>query len=207
MRTSRSPLTIGCLGLTLLGFVMAESAQGMSINPTFDSSITSRADYQQIKSAFNAAAAAYESALPDPVTINIKVSWGSVAGYAMPNGALGASVDPLYGYYTYSQIKSWLKSDASTSYDAIANANLPLASSPAGNKFVLPSAEAKALGLINGSSTAYDGYIGFGNGVSYDYTPGSGIAAGSYDFTTVAAHEIDEVLGRISGLSGYAPSW
>ncbi len=93
-----------------------------------------------------------------------------------------------------------------SSYDSTAIANLP-ASSPVGNRFVLPSAEAKALGLINGNATAYDGYIGFGTGVSYDYNPRDGISSGAYDFTTVVAHEIDEVLGRISGLSGNSPSW
>jgi hypothetical protein len=176
------------------------------INATFDSSINSRSDAQQIKSAFNTAAAAYTSNLTDQVIINIQVSWGSVGGYAMPYGALGASLDPLYGYYTYAQIKSWLKADASTSTDATAVANLP-AASVAGNRFVVPKGEAKALGLIPGSGISIDGYIGFGNGVSYDYTPGNGVDAGSYDFTAVAAHEIDEVLGRISGLSSPYPSW
>ena len=33
------------------------------------------------------------------------------------------------------------------------------------------------------------------------------MAAGTYDFQAVAAHELDEVLGRISGLSSTSPSW
>jgi hypothetical protein len=207
MRISAPHLAVGLLGFTLLGLGVGGPAQALIINPTFDSSISSRSDATQIQNAFGVAAAAYESALSDSVKINIKVSWGSVGGYAMPNGALGASLDPLYGYFTYAQIKSWLTSDAKTSYDSIAIQNLP-ASSPVGTKkFVLPSAEAKALGLISGYATGFDGYIGFGNGVNYDYTPGNGITAGYYDFTTVVAHEIDEVLGRISGLSGYTPSW
>jgi hypothetical protein len=208
MRRSRPRLAVGLLTLILAGFVAAGPAQALTINPTFDSSFNSLplAQQQAIKSDFSAAAGAYQSALSDNVMINIKVSWGSVGGYAMPTNALGASLDPLYGYFSYAQIKSWLKADSSSSYDSTAIANLP-ASSPVGNKFVLPSAEAKALGLISGYATAYDGYIGFGTGVSYDYNPRDGITSGSYDFTTVVTHEIDEVLGRISGLSGYAPSW
>ena len=208
MRRSRSRLAVGLSTLVLAGFVAAGPAEALTINPTFDSSFNSLSQTQQqgIKDAFSAAAGAYQSALSDSVTINIKVSWGSVGGYAMPTNALGASLDPLYGYFTYAQIKSWLKADSSSSYDSTAIANLP-ASSPVGNRFVLPSAEAKALGLINGYATAYDGYIGFGTGVTYDYNPRDGISSGAYDFTTVVAHEIDEVLGRISGLSGYSPSW
>jgi hypothetical protein len=204
MGTSRARVAVGLLALA--GFVAAGPAQALTINATFDSSVTSLPQASQIQSDFAAAAAAYQNALSDNVMINIKVSWGSVGGYAMPANALGASLDPLYGYFSYTQIKSWLRADSSSSYDSTAIANLPV-SSPVGNKFVLPSAEAKALGLINGYATAYDGYIGFGTGVSYDYKPGDGITAGSYDFTTVVAHEIDEVLGRISGLSGYSPSW
>jgi hypothetical protein len=204
-RGSRSFLALGFLAIAVAGGAV-QPAQALVINPTFDSSINSRSDAQQIKSAFNTAAAAYTSNLTDQVVINIQVSWGSVGGYAMPYGALGASLDPLYGYYSYSQIKSWLKADASGSSDATAIANLPVASI-AGNRFVVPKAEAKALGLIPGSGTSIDGYIGFGNGVSYDYTPGNGVSASAYDFTAVAAHEIDEVLGRISGLNSPTPSW
>ena len=205
-RGSRSFLAVGLLAIAVSGAGAVRSAQALVINPIFDSSINSRADALQLKSAFNTAAAAYTSNLTDQVIINIQVSWGSVGGYAMPYGALGASLDPLYGYYSYAQIKSWLKADASSSSDATAIANLP-AASIAGNRFVVPKGEAKALGLIPGSSTSIDGYIGFGNGVSYDYTPGNGVTSGAYDFTAVAAHEIDEVLGRISGLNSSNPSW
>ena len=206
MRRSRWHFAVAVLTLAIVGFGASTPVQALIINPTFDSSITSLPQAQQIQSDFAKAAQAYQSALSDSVMINIKVSWGSVGGYAMPSSALGASIDPLYGYFSYAQVKSWLKADASSSYDTMANSSLP-AISPAGNKFVLPSAEAKALGLINPYATAYDGYIGFGRGVNYDYTPGDGITPGYYDFTTVVAHEIDEVLGRISGLSGYSPSW
>src|SRR6266567_1193985 len=206
MRRSRWHVAVAAITLAIVGFGASTPVQALIINPTFDGSITSLPQAQQIQSDFTKAAQAYQSALSDSVMINIKVSWGSVGGYAMPSSALGASLDPLYGYFTYAQIKSWLKADSSSSYDSTAIANLP-ASSPVGNRFVLPSAEAKALGLINGYATAYDGYIGFGTGVSYDYNPRDGISSGAYDFTTVVAHEVDEVLGRISGLSGYSPSW
>ncbi|MBV9252384.1 MAG: NF038122 family metalloprotease, partial [Acetobacteraceae bacterium] len=179
------------------------SAHALMINPVFDSSVTGNTFGSQIESAFNTAARAYDRLLPNPVTVNIQVSWGSVDGNAMPANALGASVDPLYGYYNYSQIRSWL----STAYSA-SGINAMLPSSPApGNQYVVPAAEAKALGILSGSSGAIDGYIGFGVGPSYDFNPADGITSGSFDFTAVAAHEIDEVLGRISGLSSTTPSY
>ena len=181
-------------------------ARALVINPLFDSSVNTRADAAQIRSAFAAAAQAYTSMLDGNATINIQVSFGRVAGTALPSTALGASYDPLYGYFTYGQVVSWLGASATTSYDRTAVANLGV-SSAAGNRFVVPRAEAKALGLIAGNATGIDGYIGFGATRVWDYTPGDGIAANAYDFTAVAAHEIAEVLGRISGLKSATPSY
>jgi hypothetical protein len=67
--------------------------------------------------------------------------------------------------------------------------------------YVIPSAEAKALGIIWPTSGGLDGYIGFGTGVHYTFNDRSGVAAGTYDFVSVAGHEIEEILGRISGLT------
>jgi hypothetical protein len=104
-------------------------------------------------------------------------------------------------------MKGWLSSDASTDSDKTANKNLPV-STVAGNKFVLASAQAKALGLISGKNTAYDGYIGFGNGSKYDYNRSDGISAGYFDFVGLAMHEIDHVLGHFSGIGdGYATAF
>jgi hypothetical protein len=213
MRSSRGRLAVGLLSVAVFSalfgaaLVTAPPAQALQISPIYDSSVSSRSDFTQIKSAFNQAGDAWSNVLSDNVTINIRVSWGSVGSYILNNGTLGGSLDSLYGYFTYSQIKSWLKNDASTADDKTANQNLPLVSSVAGNKFVLSSAQAKALGLVSNynSAFAYDGYIGFGNGVKYDYDRSNGIAAGYFDFVGLVEHEIDHVLGHFSGLGdGYA---
>ena len=207
MRSSRLRLAVGLLSLAVLGFTTAWPAQALQINAVYDSSVTSRSDFAQIKSAFGQAGDAWSNVLSDNVTVNIRVSWGSVGGYVLGNGTLGGSLDSLYGYFTYSQVKSWLSNDSSTADDKTANKNLPLVSSVAGNRFVLSSAQAKALGLVTSANSAYayDGYIGFGNGVNYDYDRSNGIAAGSFDFVGLVEHEIDHVLGHFSGLGdGYA---
>ena len=207
MRSLRLRLGVGLLGLAVFGFTAARSVEALQINPVYDSSVTSRSDFSQIKSAFGQAGDAWSNVLSDNVTINIRVSWGSVGGYVLGNGTLGGSLDSLYGYFTYSQMKGWLSSDASTDSDKTANKNLPV-STVAGNKFVLASAQAKALGLISGKNTAYDGYIGFGNGSKYDYNRSDGISAGYFDFVGLAMHEIDHVLGHFSGIGdGYATAF
>jgi hypothetical protein len=127
----------------------------------------------------------------------------------MSSNALGESVDELYGYYGFSSLKSYLSSHAAANPADTALksavAHLP-ASAPSGvSNYVVPSAEAKALGLVPAAQASYDGYIGFGSGLAFDYNPSNGIAAGAYDFEAVAAHEMDEVLGRISGLADVSP--
>jgi hypothetical protein len=208
MRSSRLRLAVGLLSLAIFGSTFTWPAQALQINPVYDSSVTSRSDFAQIKSAFAQAGDAWSNVLSDSVTINIRVSWGSVGGYVLGNGTLGGSLDSLYGYFTYSQMKGWLSNDASTDNDKTANKNLPLVSSVAGNKFVLAFAQAKALGLVSGSNSAYDGYIGFGNGTKYDFDRSNGISAGYFDFVGLAMHEIDHVLGHFSGIGdGYATAF
>lgn len=205
MRRSRWSLAIGLF--SLIGFA-ATSAHALQINAVYDSSVTSRSDFAQIKSAFGQAADAWSNVLSDNVTVNIRVSWGSVGGYVLGNGTLGGSLDALYGYFSYSQIKGWLSNDASTTNDKTAIKNLPLLSATAGNKFVLAGAQAKALGLLSSNNNAFDGYIGFGNGVNYDYDRSNGISPGAFDFVGLAEHEIDHVLGHFSGLGdGYATAF
>jgi hypothetical protein len=208
MRRSRLRLTVGLLTLALLGLAAAGPALALQINAVYDSSVSSRSDYQQIKSAFGQAADAWSNVLTDNVTVNIRVSFGGVGGYVLGPTTLGGSLDALYGYFSYSQMKSWLSSDASSSDDKTAVKSLPAGSTVAGNTFVLASAQAKALGLISGKNSAYDGYIGFGSATKYDYDRSNGISAGYFDFVGLAMHEIDHVLGHFSGIGdGYATAF
>lgn len=203
---------LGLAGLLLAAGGLAQPAQAMIIRPIYDSSITSLSNASVVEAAFNTVAGDYAKSFANPVTINVAVSWGKVGSSALPSNAVGASMDSLYGYFSYAQIKSWLTSSAAAnpSDTALATAvkSLP-ASAPAGvGAYVLPSSEAKALGLISPVQSSPDGYIGFAGATSgYTFSPTGGIAAGTFDFQAVAAHELDEVLGRISGLGSATPSW
>ncbi|HEY0435105.1 MAG TPA: NF038122 family metalloprotease, partial [Phenylobacterium sp.] len=175
-------------------------------------SITSLSNASAIKAAFNAVAQDYARSFNNPATVNVNVSWGSVAGKALPSSAVGASVNNLYGYFTYAQIRSDLAgfSAANLADTVLATALRSMGSTaPAGpSQWVVPSSEAKALGLISPTQSGVDGSIGFAGATSgYDFNPADGVAAGLYDFEAVAAHELAEVLGRISGINSASPSY
>lgn len=198
---------------TALGLAaIAAPSHALTIIPRFDTSITSLSNAAAVQAAFNAVARDYSMSFSNPVTVNVNVSWGSVAGQALPSTAVGASVNNLYGYFSYDQIRSDLfaasASNPSDTSLATAIKSLP-ATAPAGpTRYVVPSAEAKALGLIPANQSSADASIGFAGAASgYDFDPSNGVTANTYDFSAVAAHEMAEVLGRISGISSAAPAW
>src|SRR5262249_15231228 len=87
-----------------------------------------------------------------------------------------------------------------------AAASLPASNPAGGANYLVPTAEAKALGLM-GASTSLDGSIGFSSipGI-FDYNNADGVSAGQYDFYGVVAHELSEVMGRlILGGSSFPP--
>ena len=191
---------------------IARPAVAITIDPVYDSSITSLPNAASVESAFNTVAGDYARSFVGNAVINVGVSWGSVDGYSLPSNAVGASVDNLYGYFSYSDIKGYLSQAASgapsDSALAAAVAHLPSAAPSGVGQYVVPSSEAKVLGLISPNQAGMDGYIGFAGSVSgYTFNPTSGITPGTYDFQAVAAHELDEVLGRISGLTSASPSY
>jgi Ca2+-binding RTX toxin-like protein len=159
------------------------------INVRYDQSANSAP--AAFKSVVNAAVHFFESRFLDPVTINIAVGYGEVAGHPLSAGALGQSYYYLNSY-SYSQVASALALDATTPDDLTAIASLADVSS--GN-ICLTQAQAKALGLLGGS-TAIDGYVGFAAGNKFDYNNANGVTAGLYDLFGTVAHEISEVMGR-----------
>ena len=146
------------------------------------------------------AAKYYASQFSNNEIININVGYGEIAGGQMSAGALGESES--YGYLTnYATVTNALHNDGFT---------FAASHEPTNSQFFVTSADAKTLGLVNASSTALDGYIGFGTlgGTGYSWnlaatTTGHNTGTGSsqFDLQSVALHEISEVLGRI-GMEG-----
>jgi hypothetical protein len=175
----------------------------MIINVSYDSSVASAPT--GFTTTVNAVVQNFEAQFTDPITINISVGYGEVGGQAMGSGALGESLTYL-NFYGYSQLLGALTGDATTASDQTAVASLP-AGNPAGSgSYLVPTAEAKALGLM-GASSSLDGSIGFSSipGI-FDYNNSDGVSAGQYDFFGVVAHELSEIMGRIIlGGSSYSP--
>lgn len=178
-----------------MGFLVTPSdATTLTFNVAYDTS-TSGAPAIFFY-AFNDAIQFYESKLDDPITINIAVGWGEIAGHSLAPGALGSSQTNQQGFYTYSQIKTALQNDAKSGVDATAVTNLPSTYPVIGAPFVMSQAEAKALNLRAGNAMGVDGYIGFLNTAPYTFDPNNRAVPGEYDFIGVAEHEISEVMGR-----------
>jgi hypothetical protein len=168
------------------------TAGGFQIKLIWDSSVTSApTGFMQ---AVIDAAQYYASQFSNKGEIvNINVGYGEIAGGKMSANALGESES--YGYLT----------NFATVTNALLKDNFTFAASnePTNSQFFVTSADAKTLGLVNASSTALDGYIGFGtlSGTGYSWNLTATTAGKQFDLQSVALHEISEVLGRI-GMEG-----
>jgi hypothetical protein len=166
--------------------------------------------------------------------VNLHVGYGEVAGTTLPFGALSASSSEG-DYVSYATLADALRNVNGNSPDSlIKNFSLGLpssdptgqasASNPNPNDFFVSYAEEKALGMQIGTSgyqTAIDGWIGLAKNSLFtkmNYTDDpllnktGSMPHGGYDAVGAAAHEIDEVLGRIAGLgtslqSGTGATW
>ena len=126
---------------------------GLSINITWDLSVSSApADFKYVVLQV---ANYFVSHFTDHVTLNINVGYGESGGYSL-GGALGMSVTYLQST-SYSEIKSFLSSDAKTSADSSAVASL-LGDPTNGGNYWISTAEAKAIGLLT-STTNTDGLL------------------------------------------------
>jgi hypothetical protein len=195
----------------LVGVTTSTSAEALTIRPTFDSSITRLSNAATIESAFDAAAAQLDRAFANPTTVNITVSWGSVAGKALPSGDISSSTNNLSGPYSYASVVSYLTAEAKANPAdaslASAVAHLPKTDPLKTTQFEIPYAEAKAIGMLPRTLAITDGYVGFSSSAHYDFSPTGGITSGAYDFEALAEHEMEEVLGRSTGLVSTSPAW
>ncbi len=177
--------------MTLLGAWLAMPAQALTINTTFDASVTSLANAAQWTSAWNFATGQIQSLYSDPITINITLKAGGGLGSSSTN------LQAIGGTNNYGAMKADLIADASTANDTLANSNLPASDPSGGRTFIASFAEAKALGLRAANDPATDGVVTLGAGNPYTFNPNNRAVSGQFDFIGVAQHEITEVMGRI----------
>ncbi|MBW8815779.1 MAG: PEP-CTERM sorting domain-containing protein [Caulobacterales bacterium] len=174
----------------------ASEAQALQIVPTFDSSITSRADAADVEATIVAATQFYRN-FSDPVDVSIYFRLGDTS--------LGRSVTTLYASayadYTFGLgFQAALHPENAVLQSAVAN--LPYGN--VGAAVIFSSANLNA--LVAPFGIAYPGVVdgGFDGEVMLSDAPGkvvfSGpVGAGQYDAFAVIQHEIDEVLGAGGG--------
>ncbi len=163
------------------------------------------------KTAMQFAANYLDSLILNPITVTIDVGYGEVDGESLNFGTdLGAAV-PNTDLVSYSQVKSALAADATTSAAQTAAANLPSSDPTGGVGITVAYAQEQAWGLLPANDGEVDGYVGFGaesngpGGVTYDFNTGGSVPQGEYYFVGIAEHELTHVLGRISDIGyGYA---
>lgn len=188
--------------------VVMPAHANMVIVPIWDTTITGDPAYSTITNTIMQAIAVYEGTFSDNITVYIKFE-------EMPEG-LGESE-----YYdntiSYSMYRSYLAADASTIYDTNALAHLPktTANPVNGSDSVrVHLANGRAIGLTgqttnglnitnvvwNSSDSQPDGIVFLNTSIMNLTRPPTNYS--DYDLFSVASHEIDEVLGIDSALSG-----
>jgi hypothetical protein len=166
---------------------------GLTIVPTFDSTITSDPQGAAIEATINSAIAFYEARFSDPITVRFTFS-------KMTSG-LGQSSLSL-GTYSYSSYRAALLSHLTSADDATALSQLP---NTAGNpvngstnmQMALPLARALGLASDNGAT---DDSIGLNTTICN--LSAAETNANNYSLFTVVCHEMDEGLGVFSTLDG-----
>ncbi|EEF61551.1 NF038122 family metalloprotease [Pedosphaera parvula] len=184
-------------------FTTAVPPSGLTIIPTFDSSITSDPQAAQIEATINSAIAVYQSNFSDPITVAIT--------FKKMTSGLGLSSGVYYQTYSYSTYRAALASHATTTDDATALAYLPnVANNPVnGNSSVnVKLALARALGFTaNPPAGQPDGTVQLNLGIMN--LSAAANDPSKYSLFGTVSHEIDEVLGfssALNGLSNGAPA-
>jgi hypothetical protein len=181
---------------------------GLTIVPTFDSSITGDQNAAGIEAAINSAIAVYHQDFSNPISVPIYFT-------EMTTG-LGQSNYDLTSV-SYSDFRTALASEPASSVRSTALASLPnqtntpVPTSTSTTQLWFSAANVDALvrsGQLSSSyftSPQYDGTISLNTSNTYT-GPGSVGPQGNYSLETVALHEIDEVLGLGSALLNYGTS-
>lgn len=163
---------------------------------------------------FQLAANFIQSRFSDNVNVVIDRGFTSLGGGIL--GSAGSITQP----FNYTDFRSAVINDVSSSSDATYAANLPGGSFSVytnrttnnGNSSVpyldtigpnttnveLTTANAKALGLS--SSTGPDAFITISSDFPWDFDNTNGVSAGSQDFVGVAIHELMHAMGFVSGV-------
>jgi len=167
-------------------------AGGLQINLLWSYS-TARAP-EGYREAVITAARSFTENFSNPAIINIQVGFGETNGARVSSGAVAQTI--AMGTITnYNIVRSALLAEPNTSeFETAAESTLPSADPTNGSRFLLNTAQKKALGLVDPLAQGVDGYVALSSALPMDYTQSG--ADGRYDAVGAMKHEISEVLGR-----------
>jgi hypothetical protein len=196
-------------GYTETMAITTEATSGLTIHPTFDSSITNNPNAAAIQATINRAISFHESLFSDPITIQIRFRFSTTTpeGTHLPMGTLARTDLVLYPI-PWSSYISALRADAKTSNDTQANASLPGAALSAN---IRPSsAGGRAVGLDTPPAMFADGSVGQGGPYDAIVTLNSGVpfqfsrppSPSNFDAQRSIEHEVDEAIALGSRLGG-----
>src|SRR6266404_4555236 len=200
MSCLRSPRGSRIVQMAAVAGAMALSAPafaGMVITPTFTANFNANfgANAAAAQASWISAANVFTANFNDNIHVNVTVD--AVAG----TGVFGQS-STFLNSTTYANLRAKMVADAKTPDDniSIGAGGSMTAADPTGGAgtWWVSTAEAKAIGLI-ADNLSNDGTTTFGAGNPFTFS--GPIAAGTYDFKGIAAHELSEVMGRL-GISG-----
>jgi hypothetical protein len=176
----------------------------MQINVSYDSSVASAPAAFKTDVAY--VVKLLDAAFSNNVTLNIHIGWGEVGGQALNPTDLGESEEAGAPAYSYADIVNALNAQAllpgaSPDLQAAVQTFAGLSDPTNGGTFDIGTAEAKALGLMPGNASGFDGWVGFdGNASDWSFSPTATPASGKYYLVGTIEHEITEVMGRNSFL-------
>ncbi len=165
---------------------------GLTIVPTFESSITSDPKAAQIEAGINAGITQIEADFSTPITVPIDFTEG---------GGLGAS-STFFAQITYSQWRTALAAKATDANQLSALANIPnTATNPDNGSDTVDLVVANALALGFSFSNPPQFFSTITINTSICNLTRTSIDPNKYDLQSVAMHEMDEALGIGSGLN------
>lgn len=182
---------------------------GLTINATFDTSITSDPNAEAIQACIHRVIDIYRAQFKDDVTVSILFRYSTTQpnGSPLETGSIGVSNYVLYSVPWNSYVGA-LQSDAKTTADTSANGSIPGASIT--SLVYVASSNGRAIGLSTpGTMTAggtipggtYDGIVTLNSAQALSFMRPTG---GNYDAQKIIQHEIDEILGHGSFINVFS---
>jgi hypothetical protein len=198
-------------GYTETKAVATNPTTGLTIQATFDSSITGNGNAAVIEATINRAISIYESLFTDPITIQIRFRYATSLPDGTPLASVVQSLTVVYGEGWNTWLNA-LRADAKSSNDATAVASLPTTILAPG--VVASSANGRALGqntppAMNADGTVsvggpYDGIVTLNSATAFQFSRPTD--ATRFDAQRSIEQGIDSIMGMIYSPNDFSPN-